>query len=446
MRSHVACVLAAILVVPVTAPAARLGRVYVSSTQAAPQLAAVSDAPSTLARQVYVRGLFGLDTSPSQLGRAAAQAPLNASIALLGIPLTDSEEKAISQRLSLQPSIAQYAQQLNQLPGFAGLYVDQAAGGRIELLFAGLDQQVVVNALAAKPPGTITDVRQVSYSLRYLQAVQTRMASDWPRLDAQGFAISGIGIDIAHNRVSVGLNTVTADFAEALTSSYGPAIEVLQEPGPEPFSCVSRSNCANPLKAALQIYNATRGIPCASGFVASDGFGGDAYLITAGHCLYGSFTHNGSGIGQVIEDSYYNWSQADAEVINISDTQRSNEIYQSPTSVLHITARQSYLGDYVGEAVCISSYYYGNNCGTITDNEYDAHYSGLYFQDQRRANYLAHGGDSGGPIYVPGISTAAGITTAGWADDNCIYSQINWVEVDVPTTHGLKTCLNMTCS
>jgi hypothetical protein len=192
--------------------------------------------------------------------------------------------------------------------------------------------------------------------------------------------------------------------------------------------------------------NVPTGDVCSSGFVARD-TRSNIYLFTAGDCGSGSYTHNGLAIGSSAYSSFYENSPADARIIDIGDLDVSNELFLSTTNFKHITARVGSTGDYVGEIVCIQSWYYGVNCGTITSTSATDVWSGHGWVHQREANYWAHEGDSGNGIYLSSYPFAEGIEAAlrGGNDHDNYYGQIAYAETADNSPYSISTCTSMIC-
>jgi hypothetical protein len=446
--------LAAISVVMTLGWSATVPAVSVASaTTAANQRLALAEGgaipPVGIDRDLLFRSHFGLSTDTSDV-LAAQQGPSrDSSIQRYGYALTGAEMADLDKRSALSVDIGVYAQRVSGLPGFAGFFVDQSRGGKLVLLMTMPSSSL---AVPAPPAGTTMEIRPGNRTWTGLLRLQETIIKDSDNLTALGLTVVEVGTDVAANTVRLGVQGLTSDMHDRLVARYGPGVTVLDETAPTPDACISRSNCANPLKGGLRITNATYGGGCSIGFIARDGPGGNAFAVTAGHCRTGTFTHNGVSIGSVTSTSWYNYSLADAEIIDIPDSQKSNYILIELNNWVHNTGTMGAASDYVGEMVCEDSYYFGYNCGTISDNNlttYWSQYPGgpiAWFTHQRRANFWVNSGDSGGPVTI-GNYLAEGIYAAGWAQNDSIFGQIQYAVQAQYTPNGqLWPCMDMWCS
>jgi hypothetical protein len=402
-------------------------------------------AEQQLARELSFRSQFGLTTDLTKVEDIRSNSG-NGSEEKYGVALSDVEKADIDSRFAVQEALGVYGHDAATLEGFAGFYVDQKSGGEFVLMMTrdGLDAAVAL--LAKRPTGSVGRVESVGRTAKDLAATRERIAAEAPQLAALGIMVTGNWVDTPANRVALGVDAPSEDATALLRQRYGPDLEVVDLPAPTAGACLNRSNCWNPAKAGLWITNSGANQSCTSGFVASDGIGGDVFLFTAGHCLGGSYTHNGSYIGSSVYSSYFNNSAADARIINITDSQESNYLFKSTSNLVHITAVESLYWDYVGLGVCTQSWYWGVNCGTITNIDMTVSYNGLTFIHQRRANYSAHSGDSGGPVYLSSSPTAEGLSAAYFSDSDWVFSQIQHAQQEISTPQeSLLTCTTMTC-
>jgi hypothetical protein len=278
-----------------------------------------------------------------------------------------------------------------------------------------------------------------------LDALVGRITGDIGKLAAEGIAVTGVGVDVQANAVEVGIERPTRDQVNAIKNLYGDAIYVAALPHGSPGSCLGRNQCWDPAKGGLWVKNVDTSESCSSGFVARDSRR-NIYLFTAGHCASGNYSHHDMAIGHSTYSSWYQSSSADARIIDIADLEVSNEYFKSTTNFMHVTARVGSTGDYVGEAICIQSYMYNVNCGTITNTNWSLVYEDIGFVRQRRANFWAHPGDSGGGVYLSSNPWAEGLYTFDYTpDNNSVFSQIALAEVGQNSPYSVTICTTMTC-
>jgi hypothetical protein len=192
------------------------------------------------------------------------------------------------------------------------------------------------------------------------------------------------------------------------------------------------------LKGGLGIIGPSGG--CTSNYIYRNS-AGTPFLVTAGHCGSGAFYHNGTAIGQTLVNQFYDGSSADAEIISMVSSQKSNYMFRATVDIPQVTSRLT--RDYVGMLVCIPSWYFSVNCGSITvDDIIAVFYGSIHIYNERQANFFAWPGDSGGPIYLPTGQTtvqAEGIMS-GTAGPNVNFFSPIW-----NVQGGLTVCTSPSC-
>lgn len=142
----------------------------------------------TTADSIQVRLMYGL-----RADRAFVESLGQVASPLLGIPLSKSEQAEMERRKRVQDSLdplKAYAQSADAL--FAGMFIDQAAGGILDIaLTAAAPQSVRNDLLSIAPREAAVRFRTVSFSMAELQSVRNelqKLAATEPQ-DVQ----SGIG-------------------------------------------------------------------------------------------------------------------------------------------------------------------------------------------------------------------------------------------------------------
>lgn len=381
------------------------------------------------------RAVLGFDTSAEELLLLAGVIPSEFGVALL-----PSELAELQRRVQLQAEIAHVRESLEQLEGFAGLYIDHRSGGIVNVLMATGEASSARELLDEVGLQWLAVVRRVPFSLADLLGAKERV-TQLPSLLQLG--VVRIGVDIRANRVIMG-TTGSPELVQAIIPlEVAELVEVEVADPIEAGACVSRSNCASPLKGGLGI-SSVQGA-CTSGLMMRTG--STSFATTAGHCSNNPRTgtvwkHNGSGIGTVTVNAWYTASRADAAGIDlVSNAQESNLVYRSTNSFLAVTSRQPQEGDNVGDLVCHSGISSGVQCGVLETAE-TVWVEGNRFDDMRRAQVPFTYGDSGSPVWSWNTSMAVGIGSSFDGSGNFWYSHIYWVEQAL----GLITCINATCS
>lgn len=187
------------------------------------------------------------------------------------------------------------------------------------------------------------------------------------------------------------------------------AVSFAVEDPPQPGSC-SINACLAPekLRSGLRIWrvDGTTFHYCTSGFLVHTGT--NTKMLTAGHCDYGSW-YNGYSccgpdfLGGVTEDIYYDYSDGDAELIDIVNSRESNWVYVTKTIA-------GYGFPVIGQSVClVGQASQGTVCGQIQDTNDVTFYNGLHFVNQVKTSIITKAGDSGAGVYNLTQQAAYGI-------------------------------------
>lgn len=181
---------------------------------------------------------------------AALEADTSAS-RQYGIAMTASEVKDIDQRVAVQTDLDDLTKIVSADPDYAGLWLDQKAGGEIVIETVGDEAALIAEIDKSVPAGGHVRVDRVAYSLVELTSLQAEISAALEKWTAAGVNIVAVGADVLRNRVVVNVAGLTAEQSAQMIDQYGPM--VLIEPG-EPIvaaSCVDRTNCGSPIKGGL---------------------------------------------------------------------------------------------------------------------------------------------------------------------------------------------------
>jgi hypothetical protein len=122
-----------------------LGTLLGSLFVAGPGAADVTSPPEMSAAlrsqiELSIRKTFGLTTDPTIIAMAAASAS-NGSLESYGVALTDTELADLTDRFAKQPAIGKFSEAAHGLDGYAGFWVDQAAGAMLVLMTRRAERQ-----------------------------------------------------------------------------------------------------------------------------------------------------------------------------------------------------------------------------------------------------------------------------------------------------------------
>ena len=99
-----------------------------------------------------------------------------------GIALDPAEKAEIDRRVAIQTQLPPLSQALQQDDHFAGLSMDQPAGGVIDIATTGDLSAMTGLAEPYVPSGATVKFRQVQYSSRYLSALQAQVDGEYAKV------------------------------------------------------------------------------------------------------------------------------------------------------------------------------------------------------------------------------------------------------------------------
>ncbi len=355
------------------------------------------------------------------------------------MPLTEEEAAELTRRVNLEPRIAELQARLRtEFAEFGGLYIDQGAGGVVDVAMVTSDLTAAKSLVDSLADGSIAvRVRGVAFTEAELERLAAKLTAERSFQVSLGTWANEIWPDVRANRVRVGIDPYSGELGGALESRYGSAIEVYAAPAASLTGCTSRDNCPGPpLRAGIRLYDAG----CTSPFLGYYGYQGTYtdVMLSAGHCANlvpaGHVYQNpdNSNIGAMIREVYANNSTADAMIIDITAAQASNRIYYTPTSWFPVLSIQQRSEEVIGMTVCQSARISGYTCGTLYAKDFSITYSdGTTLLNQRSATYAVASGDSGSGVFNTtnkAFGVQSGVNTAGRA----IYSHISYVTSLIP--------------
>lgn len=371
------------------------------------------------ARATEFREELGLDSSRSHIEGLARDARASREF---GIPLTGAEAAELNRRVAMQQGLNPLKAYLKTRADFGGLYIDQSAGGVVNIILTGESSEadVLQRARELAPGDAPLRIRAGQRSLAELERTLDSIATEMSGRLAGQIASAGIVED--RNAVEVALQAGATISAPDLAAEFGPGVIVVDDPGIALTACIDWNNCAeDPWRGGLSIDNLdTLTKPdCSTAFVMKAPAGGAARkMLTAGHCgsVDSVWQHDDVHFGTMnAPNRYAQNSDADVVLINILDSWAGNQIVLAPV-LRNITSQQGFGGDSVGDVICQSGFKTKDvrnsiACGVITSVNIAVNANGVILLKQRRANLEVRRGDSGGSVFIQ--SQALGVVSAG---------------------------------
>lgn len=337
-----------------------------------------------------------------------------------GIALTAEEMASLKleNRFAFEEAVADAVAPLVEgWPGYAGMYFDQPGGGQFVVLLTLPDAAVEeeVRRLVPREPGVRFEY--VDATFRELAAAFDVTRQAWTHVS--DVDPTTIELDVKTNRIVVRVAATDLLRAAAAAAAVGDAlgVSVLAEGGGTGYEtvCTTRDNCTFPMKAGIRIYqdnNPPSDVnQCTMAFHVRSG--GDEQFLTAGHCGHFPPTdwwHPGWGlIGIKIATLYANLGK-DAMTVQMADAQASDDIY---TGSSNITGARNPI---LNESICASLGKTATvDCGTVaaTNIEWTGDACGCTIRGADANGIAIQGGDSGSPMYHPGVGADPPATATG---------------------------------
>jgi hypothetical protein len=322
-----------------------------------------------------------------------------------GPVLTDSERAEMDRRQAMETEMEPLESAAEVMPGFAGHWIDQPAGGIITVAFNGGADKHLADLQRIAPPASEVRVLDVPYSLADLRDLAARVESDFYTLLNDGVQLAHWGVDISENRVIVGVIGLNDDMRAYLEGRYGDAV-VAVPADPQVTGCTGRESCIGPpLRAGISGAPSGTGYDnrCSIAFLLH--YGSYTQWLTAGHCAQTTgvvWYHAGNPswpIGTIKATCWPQCNYSDAaRAGNVSSTYASQKVYLTTSSTFNVTGSQGYNGDDEGNITCINARRSGYDCGYI-DHIGTMNYGGVWFYEMRFATYQSYYGDSGGAVH-----------------------------------------------
>lgn len=187
--------------------------------------------PAEIAEAIALRADLGLRADVDHV--QAVQAAADSIRHEIGLLLTPGEADELDRRFEAQDQLgALTAYGAEHRDTFGGLYIDQAAGGDVVMLFTRDVERHARVASALAPAGMTVRVRQVDFAEAELTEVLDGL--DFEAL-GPGVEMVGAGVDTIRNVATLEVKTNDAGFEQRTESEYGGRLDVTVHPVPGPW-------------------------------------------------------------------------------------------------------------------------------------------------------------------------------------------------------------------
>ena len=194
------------------------------------------DLPVDIADAIHMRTSLGLRSDAEYV--EAVHAAADSVRHDFGILVTPDEAAELDRRFEAQDDLGALAAYGAEHPDtFGGMYIDQAAGGDVVLLFTR-DVELHARAVSAlAPAGVAVRVRQVDFTGAELNEVIEGL--DRGSMNQPELAMVGVWVDVIRNVVTLEVKTDDPTFKERLEDAHGGRLEVVVHPVPGPWQNAS---------------------------------------------------------------------------------------------------------------------------------------------------------------------------------------------------------------
>ena len=190
------------------------------------------DLPADIADAIIRRTDFGLrsDVEYVEAVHAAADSVRHD----LGLLVTPEEAADLDRRFEAQDDLGMLAAYgAEHFDTFGGMYIDQAAGGDVVLLFTRDVERHARAASALAPAGVAVRVRRVDFTEAELNEVLEGL--DLASMNHAGLELVGAGVDIIRNVVTLEVKTNDPTFEQQMENAHLGRLDVTVHPVPGPW-------------------------------------------------------------------------------------------------------------------------------------------------------------------------------------------------------------------
>lgn len=173
--------------------------------------------------EMHLRAEFGFRHELSYI-RAVRERPDTGlgDMATLGMPMTPEERAGLDRRRKLGELIAQISSLVNRST-YAGAWIDQQAGGVLNIAYTDLPLSTEIAALTGRLPlGSRLVIRHALVSLDRLGSLQSKVMADLDNWRSKGVVIVGSEVNEVGNDLLVRVSSDTNQAKEQMAAVYGP--------------------------------------------------------------------------------------------------------------------------------------------------------------------------------------------------------------------------------
>lgn len=225
-----------------------------------------------------VRAEFGLSTTSEarNSARSEGRAPH-----LLGIPLTAAEESRIQRQDVIAQAAAHYTAEQEDRPGFAGAWLDRAAGDVVRVA-AVRDGETFRGEIRRRlPGGTQVELVTASRSVSELDNQYERVEAEAARMVEDGLPVQGVGRSLASNTTVVRVSADSTDEQVAEVQRRAPDALIVRE-GEALRPALRRTDMGGHPVYGGSLVRQTNGGTCTANVSFTNS--SVRYILTAGHC------------------------------------------------------------------------------------------------------------------------------------------------------------------
>lgn len=194
------------------------------------------DLPADIADAIARREDFGLRADVDHV--EAVHAAPDSVRHEIGMLVTPEEAAELDRRFAAQDGFGVLAAYGAEHPDtFGGMYIDQAAGGDVVLLFTRDVEQHARAAAALAPAGVAVRVRRVDFTEAELTELIDSL--DFGSMQAPELEMVGTWVDVIRNVVTLEVKTDDPTFEGRLEDAHGGRLEVTVHPVPGPWENAS---------------------------------------------------------------------------------------------------------------------------------------------------------------------------------------------------------------
>lgn len=250
-----------------------------------------------------IRAEFGLRHDLAYI-RSIEHAP-GTSVKALGTPLTAAESADIEGRDVLSSYAGTVDAAGEHVPGYAGEWIDQQAGGVLRVAVAGTAASADYARLRALlPAGARVAFVKARYSLTALTQAYDQVSAEIVSRSALGRNIVEAALTPQYNAVTVALGTtVTAGRVAALSARYGSQLRIVRSATGWTTQS-ARDIESGPIHGGIYVSSLLGN--CTFGYGNFLNSLGQHYSVTAGHCRGSNFYQGANGAGPFIGQAHGN--------------------------------------------------------------------------------------------------------------------------------------------